>query len=196
MCFRYACRYWLCSNCTVGSNTCFFAHDLHPDHFIVATSANAASVSGEEVIDAAIAFPALSSATFSHNKNTSRSAGYLAAAQKPSTNTHTSSYGHYTEKEPQRKAWSREKVASVLREKGFLTSSASSLASAAAIPTASSSLRVQAREWVVSGDNLASEYENLRLEARQCALGRNKLLQEATLAFMGCVLSLIICIID
>lgn len=54
------------------------------------------------------------------------------------------------------------------------------------IPTSRSdhSNRVKASEWVESGDVIRQDYEKLREEARQYAIGRNKLLQEATIAYM------------
>jgi hypothetical protein len=48
----------------------------------------------------------------------------------------------------------------------------------------SGSLRVKASEWVESGDVIRQDYEKLREEARQFAIARNKLLQEATQAYM------------
>eukprot|EP01040_Poterioochromonas_malhamensis_P016881 gene16881-19268_t len=55
------------------------------------------------------------------------------------------------------------------------------------IPTSTNghSNRVKASEWVESGDVIRQDYEKLREEARQYAIGRNKLLQEATIAYMS-----------
>lgn len=189
----FPCRYWLFSQCAnasanddpstlEGRTVCPFMHGLPVVDWQEPTSSQTKPVDASE--DLADAFPALSDQ--SKSKSTQQSRGYLAAVKSATSSSTVFSLTESSAKTSTasgssggNKHASRDiGFADILRSHKFVANDNRDETSKF------SRNGIVVGDWVESGDVVRQDYETLRREAREFAIGRNKFLQEATLAYM------------
>jgi hypothetical protein len=172
-----------------GRTLCPFLHSLPAVDWQPPVAAQSEPVVAQGLVEA---FPALSDP--SKSKSQQQSHGYLAAVKSasssssvfsftdsPTSTAHKSSTSHTS-----KHAADRIGFGDILRSHNFvagINSNSNSNKSRNELPKSSRS-GIVVGDWVESGDAVRQDYETLRKEAREFAIGRNKFLQEATLAYM------------
>jgi len=194
---QFPCRYWLLSSCalqTVGqltqdspenfANVCPFMHDLPYLEFSLLNEA--AQDSSKPSLDAS-SFPQLSEnfePKSSFNKLNPRNLEFAKALLSKSGNSVQTVKNDSSKRNERSQLTKSRNKQIVLNELQELLEDVSPSKSIFEFYK-SNEVALRAVEWVPTGDVVGRDYETLRREARQYAIGRNKLFEQATRAYIS-----------
>lgn len=211
--YQYICRYWLFSKCS-NPEVCLFSHDFAPYESPADVPADPAVQAPESETDV---FPALSSksstafqfmpghgyakavqSTKAEQQGKASSSSFssqprVAWTSKNMELSSSSSVAYTSESasHPSRGVVDMNGFTELLRNSNFVAAAKAHAANAVSDQTfqRGAETRIQAKDWVASGDSLLAEYSALREQAKALSSSRTKLFQEATNAYVRYVLS-------